>query len=58
MHPDALLTLTQPTCPSPFPPSWKDLGKSSSDLLLKDYPTQGTSLCGCPQHGKDSLFSS
>jgi len=28
----------------PVPPSWKDLGKSSSDLLLKDYPIQGTSL--------------
>ncbi|AAW42497.1 voltage-dependent anion channel protein 2 [Cryptococcus neoformans] len=26
------------------PPSWRDLGKSSSDLLLKDYPIQGTSL--------------
>ncbi|WVO19656.1 uncharacterized protein IAS62_000946 [Cryptococcus decagattii] len=26
------------------PPSWRDLGKSSSDLLFKDYPIQGTSL--------------
>jgi voltage-dependent anion channel protein 2 len=26
------------------PPSWKDLGKSASDLLLRDYPIQGTSL--------------
>ncbi|KAL0252878.1 hypothetical protein I308_102270 [Cryptococcus tetragattii IND107] len=26
------------------PPSWRDVGKSSSDLLLKDYPIQGTSL--------------
>ncbi|RSH86388.1 porin por1 [Apiotrichum porosum] len=30
--------------PQPVPPSWKDLGKSSSDLLLKDYPIHGTSL--------------
>jgi voltage-dependent anion channel protein 2 len=28
----------------PVPPSWKDLGKSASDLLLKDYPIHGTSL--------------
>ncbi|EIW72829.1 hypothetical protein TREMEDRAFT_42010 [Tremella mesenterica DSM 1558] len=28
----------------PVPPSWKDVGKSASDLLLKDYPIQGTSL--------------
>jgi len=26
------------------PPSWKDLGKSSTDLLQKDYPFTGTSL--------------
>jgi voltage-dependent anion channel protein 2 len=29
---------------APVPPSWKDLGKSSSDLLSKDYPINGTSL--------------
>ncbi|KAJ9093712.1 hypothetical protein QFC21_006308 [Naganishia friedmannii] len=28
----------------PVPPSWRDLGKSASDLLLKDYPIHGTSL--------------
>jgi voltage-dependent anion channel protein 2 len=28
----------------PVPPSWKDLGKSSNDLLGKDYPIHGTSL--------------
>jgi voltage-dependent anion channel protein 2 len=27
-----------------IPPAYKDLGKSSSDLLLKDYPIHGTSL--------------
>lgn len=30
--------------PQPVPPSWKDLGKSSNDLLGKDYPINGTSL--------------
>jgi voltage-dependent anion channel protein 2 len=30
--------------PQPVPPSWKDLGKSSSDLLLKDYHSNGVSL--------------
>jgi voltage-dependent anion channel protein 2 len=30
--------------PQPVPPSWKDLGKSSSDLLSKDYPFHGTAL--------------
>jgi voltage-dependent anion channel protein 2 len=35
----ASISLTQPV-----PPSWKDLGKSASDLLLKDYPIHGTSL--------------
>ncbi|KAG9315738.1 eukaryotic porin/Tom40 [Chiua virens] len=30
--------------PQPVPPSWKDLGKSSNDLLSKDYPFFGTSL--------------
>ncbi|KAJ6621791.1 voltage-dependent ion-selective channel [Mycena sp. CBHHK59/15] len=30
--------------PQPVPPSWKDLGKSSTDLLQKDYPFQGTAL--------------
>ncbi|KAJ7433043.1 eukaryotic porin/Tom40 [Mycena galericulata] len=30
--------------PQPVPPSWKDLGKSSNDLLQKDYHFQGTSL--------------
>ncbi|EAU86031.2 voltage-dependent ion-selective channel [Coprinopsis cinerea okayama7 len=30
--------------PQPVPPSWKDLGKSSNDLLSKDYPIHGTSL--------------
>ncbi|KAG2090515.1 eukaryotic porin/Tom40 [Suillus cothurnatus] len=30
--------------PQPVPPSWKDLGKSSNDLLGKDYPFHGTSL--------------
>ncbi|KAH8086875.1 voltage-dependent ion-selective channel [Filobasidium floriforme] len=29
---------------APVPPSYKDLGKSSSDLLSKDYPIHGTSL--------------
>jgi len=30
--------------PQPVPPSWKDLGKSSNDLLGKDYHFAGTSL--------------
>ncbi|KAJ7134874.1 voltage-dependent ion-selective channel [Mycena epipterygia] len=30
--------------PQPVPPSWKDLGKSSTDLLQKDYPFQGVGL--------------
>lgn len=30
--------------PQPVPPSWKDLGKSSNDLLTKDYPFFGTAL--------------
>jgi len=30
--------------PQPVPPSWKDLGKSSNDLLGKDFHFQGTSL--------------
>jgi len=30
--------------PQPVPPHWKDLGKSSSDLLGKDFPIFGTSL--------------
>jgi len=30
--------------PQPVPPSWKDLGKSSNDLLAKDFPFHGTSL--------------
>ncbi|KAF9533192.1 eukaryotic porin/Tom40 [Crepidotus variabilis] len=30
--------------PQPVPPSWKDLGKSSNDLLSKDYHYHGTSL--------------
>ncbi|KAJ6508444.1 eukaryotic porin/Tom40 [Mycena sanguinolenta] len=30
--------------PQPVPPSWKDLGKSSTDLLQKDYPFHGTAL--------------
>jgi len=30
--------------PQPVPPSWKDLGKSSSDLLNKDFPITGASL--------------
>ncbi|TFY70963.1 hypothetical protein EVG20_g2047 [Dentipellis fragilis] len=30
--------------PQPVPPSWKDLGKSSNDLLGKDYYLHGTSL--------------
>jgi voltage-dependent anion channel protein 2 len=30
--------------PQPVPPSWKDLGKSSNDLLGKDYYYSGTSL--------------
>jgi len=30
--------------PQPVPPSWKDLGKSSNDLLQKDFPFSGTSL--------------
>jgi len=30
--------------PQPVPPSWKDLGKSSNDLLSKDYPIGSTSL--------------
>ncbi|KAM0790318.1 hypothetical protein ACM66B_003204 [Microbotryomycetes sp. NB124-2] len=28
----------------PTPPSWKDVGKSASDLLGKDYPLQGNQL--------------
>jgi len=30
--------------PQPVPPSWKDLGKSSSDLLNKDFPIDSTSV--------------
>jgi len=30
--------------PQPVPPSWKDLGKSSNDLLGKDYYFSGSSL--------------
>ncbi|KII90797.1 hypothetical protein PLICRDRAFT_106112 [Plicaturopsis crispa FD-325 SS-3] len=30
--------------PQPVPPSWKDLGKSSNDLLGRDYPFQGVTL--------------
>jgi len=30
--------------PQPVPPHWKDLGKSSGDLLGKDFPIFGTSL--------------
>ncbi|KAF9483413.1 hypothetical protein BDN70DRAFT_827703 [Pholiota conissans] len=30
--------------PQPVPPSWKDLGKSSNDLLGKDYNFNGTAL--------------
>ncbi|PAV17109.1 voltage-dependent ion-selective channel [Pyrrhoderma noxium] len=30
--------------PQPVPPSWKDLGKSSGDLLGKDYPIGSTGL--------------
>ncbi|CAL1712417.1 unnamed protein product [Somion occarium] len=30
--------------PQPVPPSWKDLGKSSNDLLGKDFPINGTQL--------------
>jgi len=30
--------------PQPVPPSWKDLGKSSNDLLGKDFHIHGTSL--------------
>jgi voltage-dependent anion channel protein 2 len=30
--------------PQPVPPSWKDLGKSSNDLLSKDYPFSGIAL--------------
>lgn len=30
--------------PQPVPPNWKDLGKSSNDLLSKDFPIFGTAL--------------
>jgi len=30
--------------PQPVPPSWKDLGKSSNDLLAKGYPFHETSI--------------
>ncbi|KAH9480351.1 Mitochondrial outer membrane protein porin [Psilocybe cubensis] len=30
--------------PQPVPPSWKDLGKSSNDLLTKDYNYNGATL--------------
>jgi len=30
--------------PQPVPPAWKDVGKSSNDLLNKDFPVHGTSL--------------
>ncbi|KZT09237.1 voltage-dependent ion-selective channel [Laetiporus sulphureus 93-53] len=30
--------------PQPVPPSWKDLGKSSNDLLGKDFPISGVAL--------------
>jgi len=30
--------------PQPVPPHWKDLGKSSNDLLTKDFPIFGTAL--------------
>ncbi|KAJ9110513.1 hypothetical protein QFC22_006720 [Naganishia vaughanmartiniae] len=34
-----------PTAPvQPVPPLWRELGKSASDLLLKDYPVRGISL--------------
>lgn len=30
--------------PQPVPPSWKDLGKSSNDLLSRDFPIHGVTL--------------
>ncbi|GJJ15567.1 hypothetical protein Clacol_009845 [Clathrus columnatus] len=30
--------------PQPVPPSWKDLGKNSADLLGKDYPVAGAHI--------------
>jgi len=30
--------------PQPVPPSWKDLGKSSNDLLGRDFPISGATL--------------
>ncbi|THH13556.1 hypothetical protein EUX98_g9709, partial [Antrodiella citrinella] len=30
--------------PQPVPPSWKDLGKSSNDLLGKDFYLNGASI--------------
>jgi len=38
------LPCTIMSLPQPVPPSWKDLGKSSNDLLTKDYPFDGTHL--------------
>jgi voltage-dependent anion channel protein 2 len=32
------------SAPQPVPPTWKDLGKSSNDLLSRDFPIFGTSL--------------
>ncbi|TFK52221.1 hypothetical protein OE88DRAFT_1657350 [Heliocybe sulcata] len=32
------------SAPQPVPPSWKDIGKSSNDLLGKDFPFHGTQL--------------
>jgi hypothetical protein len=39
MHPDTLLTLTQPTCPSPFPPSWKVSPEHPSQAAPAASPT-------------------
>jgi len=36
-------TMSSPL-PQPVPPAWKDVGKSSNDLLNKDFPIHGTSL--------------
>ncbi|GBE83073.1 voltage-dependent ion-selective channel [Sparassis latifolia] len=36
--------MSSSSLPQPVPPSWKDLGKSSNDLLSKDFPINGTQL--------------
>lgn len=41
-----LMLFALDACPSPVPPSYKDLGKATSDLLNKDYPLGVSTLVG------------